>query len=76
MTIPEMIRSLEHERAMIDEAVETLRKLQATRAAHGALVMEESHRRGRKSMGTAERAQVSQRMKAYWAKRKQKARTA
>lgn len=53
------------ERARIDAAIASLERLATSPAA--AL---DSRRRGRKSMGAAERRQVSERMRKYWSDRR------
>lgn len=74
MTVREMINTLEAERRQLDDALATLQRLEAAQQATTAGKPAKG-RRGRKFMGQAERAQVSERMRTYWAGRR-KARTA
>lgn len=59
------IQALLLEREQLDQAIVALQKLQTLRASTEFRI--NSSRRGRKFMGTAERAEVSERMKRYWA---------
>jgi hypothetical protein len=61
MDIHAMIRDLQDEKHRLDQTIAAMESL-----ASGS----NSHRRGRKSMGQAERHQVSLRMKKYWAQRR------
>ena len=69
MELSRIIQNLYRERTRLDVTLKTLESLQASSALATAegLVVE---RRGRKNMGTAERRQVSERMKRYWAERR------
>jgi hypothetical protein len=54
----------------IETAIAELESLNSPNGSQAALRKELNvSRRGRKSMGEAERQQVSERMKAYWARR-------
>jgi hypothetical protein len=59
----EILRQLHQERKRITEIIKSLESL----AAGGR------KKRGRKSMNSAERRRVSERMKRYWAKRRKAA---
>jgi hypothetical protein len=62
MDFRKTIRHLQGERAKIDAAILMLEELIATRDASPPPL----RRRGRKSMGAAERQEVSERMRRYW----------
>ena len=57
------LRDLRWELEKINQAITTLEHIHANPPQKG--------RRGRKSMGQAERAEVSNRMKSYWAGRRE-----
>jgi hypothetical protein len=65
MDLLKMIADLRQEKEKIDQVIASLEELQATIgfSTNGAAP---KGRRGRKSMGAAERQQVSQRMKKFW----------
>jgi hypothetical protein len=62
-----IIRELRDEQARLDSAIAQLEALAGS--ADGNWIAPRS-RRGRKSMGAAERREVSARMKKYWAGRR------
>lgn len=62
----QMIKDLRGELARVDAAIAQLEKLQRNDA-----VLTGTPRRGRKFMSTDERKQVSERMRKYWASRRQ-----
>ena len=62
-----IIQKLYKERAKLDEIISSLEQAQMIAAARVERVKK---RRGRTSMDPAERQQVSQRMKDYWARRR------
>jgi len=66
MDLAEIIHSLRVELQKVNEAIAVLEEALRTQGARPP-----PQRRGRKSMGPEERREVSERMKAYWAKRKQ-----
>lgn len=66
MNIDEIIASLEREHERIMAALTQLRAI--ARAQDGSVRQRST--RGRKSMGAAERLQVSARMRRYWASRR------
>ena len=66
MDLLETIRELRAERARIDA---TIANLEALNQSQGGTAPTIHSRRGRKFMGAAERQEVSQRMKKYWASR-------
>jgi hypothetical protein len=61
MDLNKVINELYAERNRLTETISALEKLLDTQTLE---------RRGRKSMGTEERRQVSMRMKRYWAERR------
>jgi hypothetical protein len=63
------IQELHAERNRVVELIRAVEEVQRYYAA-GPTQEEKGSRRGRKSMGTAERRQVSERMKKYWAQRR------
>jgi hypothetical protein len=68
MDFSEIIAGLYQEKETLERAIAALEELASARAGDHALVRRK--RAGRKSMGPAERQEVSSRMKAYWAKRR------
>ena len=70
MDLYKAIQDLYAEKEKLERVIASLEELQ--RAAEGGQVLlRGSKRRGRKSMGDGERAEVSERMKKYWASRRQ-----
>ena len=67
MDLRETIRALYAERERIQR---TIAAIEVLRDSDGH--MQSPRRRGRKSMGAAERREVSARMKRYWAKRRKR----
>ena len=69
MDLYKAIQDLYAEKEKLERVIASLEELQ--RAAEGGQVMlRGSKRRGRKSMGDGERAEVSERMKKYWSSRR------
>ena len=66
MDLAKMIRELRVERSQVKEAIAALEKASLTPST-----IHLPPQRGRGSMGPEERRQVSQRMRLYWAARKQ-----
>ena len=62
MDLTEIIRTLYVEKAKVEDSIAALEALES-----GTNGSRPARRRGRKSMGTEERQQVSERMKKYWA---------
>jgi len=58
-----IIRDLQAEKRRLDQSIAAMESL---------MTSNHIRRRGRKSMGPAERAEVSKRMKGYWASRRVK----
>lgn len=72
MNVAELIRELYQQKEKLVRAIAVLEELAADRQGIKPLT-ERAERRGRKSMGTEERREVSQRMKKYWAARRKQA---
>jgi 16S rRNA G1207 methylase RsmC len=69
MDLYKAIQDLYAEKEKLERVIASLEELQ--RAAEGGqITLHGNKRRGRKSMGEDERAEVSQRMKKYWASRR------
>ena len=68
MDFTKTLRNLLAEKAKLDRVIASLEELQS--GGNGASAQIPSSR-GRKSMNTAERQAVSERMKKYWAKRRE-----
>ena len=67
MNLTEIIRTLQVEKARVEDSIAALEALEASK--RDAVL---PGRRGRKSMGAEERQQVSERMKRYWESRRMK----
>jgi hypothetical protein len=70
MNIAQTLQHLYGERAKLGHAIAALEELRISDCSVGEI--DPAHRRGRKSMGEAERREVSERMKRYWANKKSK----
>jgi len=70
MDLYKAIQDLYAEKEKLERVIASLEELQRTAAATTPLLPKGAKRRGRKSMGTRERAEVSERMKKYWANRR------
>ena len=68
MNINKAIRELYAEKKRLDNVIASLEEMQQTPALVSAAISEK--KRGRKSMDEQARAQVSDRMKRYWAGRR------
>jgi hypothetical protein len=62
------LRALYEERQKLDQVIEALEEIQKTAEAAAQLRQE---RRGRRSMDQEARRRVSERMRSYWARRKE-----
>ena len=67
MNLSEIIRTLQVEKARVEDSIAALEALDPSHSSSRRAV----GRRGRKSMGSEERKQVSERMKKYWESRRQ-----
>ena len=70
MDLEKAIQELRLEKQRIERVIASLEELQKNAGAIPALI-QSVKRRGRKSMGPKERQEVSERMKQYWAARRQ-----
>ena len=73
MDLQKTIQDLYAEKGKLERVIASLEELQRAAAANSN-VMGRTKRRGRKSMGSDERQEVSERMKNYWASRRGKPR--
>jgi hypothetical protein len=73
MDLHKTIQDLYAEKEKLERVIASLEELQRAAAAN-AHVMGSSKRRGRKSMSSQERKEVSERMKKYWANRRRNSR--
>jgi hypothetical protein len=69
MDLHKTIQDLYAEKEKLERVIASLEELQRA-ADSNAQVMGRTKRRGRKSMGSEERQEVSERMKKYWAGRR------
>ena len=67
MNLTEIIRTLQVEKAKVEDSIAALEALETGRRDVGL-----PGRRGRKSMGAEERQQVSERMRRYWESRRKR----
>jgi len=72
MDLYKAIQDLYAEKEKLERVIASLEELQKASEATSALPPLASKRRGRKSMGSKERQQVSERMKKYWEGRRKK----
>jgi len=70
MDLSKTIQDLYAEKDKLERVIASLEELQRAADANSQ-VMGRSKRRGRKSMGSQERQEVSERMKKYWAGRRE-----
>jgi hypothetical protein len=69
MDLYKAIRDLYAEKEKLERVIASLEELQRTAGGKGPL-LDGAKRRGRKSMNSRERQEVSERMKRYWAGRR------
>jgi hypothetical protein len=69
MDLYKAIRDLYAEKEKLERVIASLEELQRTAGGKG-LLLDGAKRRGRKSMNSRERQEVSERMKRYWAGRR------
>ena len=70
MDLRKTIQDLYAEKEKLERVIASLEELHRTAADNATLVPGRTRRRGRKSMGAQERLEVSERMKKYWAGRR------
>ena len=75
MDLYKAIQDLYAEKEKLERVIASLEELQRAAEAVAPPPSEAGKRRGRKSMGSKERQEVSERMKKYWAGRKKPAET-
>jgi hypothetical protein len=68
MELGDAIQQLQAEKKRIERLIALLEQLHRNQGCSSAVALK---RRGRKSMGSEERREVSARMKQYWASRRQ-----
>ena len=78
MNLYKAIKHLNVQKEKLERVIASLEELQRSGgdASGAAVAPSAAKRRGRKSMGSAEREEVSKRMKKYWASRRKHANTA
>ncbi len=72
MDLYKAIQDLYAEKEKLERVIASLEELQRAAEAAASPAAEGGKRRGRKSMGSKERQEVSERMKSYWESRKKK----
>ncbi len=70
MDLYKAIQDLYAEKEKLERVIASLEELQRA-GGTGKVVAEPKKRRGRKSMSPKERREVSERMKSYWARRRE-----
>jgi hypothetical protein len=73
MDLYKVIRTLYDEKKRLDQLIESLEELKRTGGPQEKKKKAPRKRRGRKSMSVEERLKVSERMKQYWALRREQA---
>jgi len=72
MDLYKAIQDLYAEKEKLERVIASLEELQRAAEAASPPAAESGKRRGRKSMGSKERQEVSERMKKYWESRRKK----
>jgi hypothetical protein len=72
MDLYKAIQELYAEKEKLERVIASLEELQRSGGAVVPKLPDTGHRRGRKSMGTKERQEVSERMKKYWDDRRKR----
>lgn len=67
MDLDKIIRGLKDDKAKLEQSIAELERLSQSNVVFEAL---QKRKRGRKSMGVEERKEVSERMRQYWAERR------
>jgi hypothetical protein len=70
MDLFKAIQDLYAEKEKLERVIASLEELQRTAGAAPVLPAKPTKRRGRKSMSSEERQEVSERMRKYWAERR------
>lgn len=70
MDLYRAIQDLYAEKEKLERVIASLEELQRTAASVPVLLAKPPKRRGRKSMSSQERQEVSERMRKYWAARR------
>ncbi len=70
MDLYKAIQDLYAEKEKLERVIASLEELQRTAGAVALPPVKPAKRRGRKSMSSEERQEVSERMRQYWAKRR------
>ena len=70
MDLYKAIQDLYAEKEKLERVIASLEELQRTAGAVPVLIAKPPRRRGRKSMSSEERQEVSERMRKYWAARR------
>jgi hypothetical protein len=76
MNLYKAIQYLNAQKERLERVIASLEELQRSGAPGADVAPSAAKRRGRKSMSSAEREEVSKRMKKYWASRRKHANTA
>jgi hypothetical protein len=76
MDLYKAIQDLYAEKEKLERVIASLEELQRSAGVATALPLKPSKRRGRKSMSSEERQEVSERMRKYWASRRREQTTA
>jgi len=71
MDLYKAIQELYAEKEKLERVIASLEELQRTAGGGVPVLPKAGKRRGRKSMSSKERREVSERMKKYWASRRQ-----
>jgi len=71
MNLYKAIEYLYTQKETLERVIASLEEVQRSGAPSAAVVPSALERRGRKSMSSAEREEVSRRMKKYWASRRE-----
>ena len=72
MNLYKAIQYLAAEKEKLERVIASLEELQRSATLGAAVAASAVKRRGRKSMSSAEREEVSKRMKKYWASRRRR----
>jgi hypothetical protein len=76
MNLYKAIKHLNVQKEKLEQIIASLEELQQSGTSGADVAPSAAKRRGRKSMSSAEREEVSKRMKKYWASRRKRVNTA